>query len=88
MPSMANATRLISNSWGETLGKKPGGQGVGTRRIRSDVSLMLASMFSGMGHFIISNQGNPFVRALGIVPSAKGWGGKLNPSLGEEGTGE
>ena len=46
---------------------------MGTRRIRSDVSLMLASMFSGMGHFIISNQGNPYVRAPGKVPSAQGW---------------
>ena len=52
---------------------------MGTRRIRSDVSLMLASMFSGMGHFIISNQGNPYVRAPGKVPSAQGW---------EEGLGE
>ena len=34
---------------------------------------MLASMFSGMGHFIISNQGNPYVRAPGKVPSAQGW---------------
>ena len=29
-----------------------------------------------MGHFIISNQGNPYVRAPGKVPSAQGWGGK------------
>ena len=30
-----------------------------------------------MGHFIISNQGNPYVRAPGKVPSAQGgkaWG--------------